>query len=57
MKVMLDSGAFAPTRAHKNDAGLALRSPLRIEVSVNGAAVFDSRADVELSSGTIAVWK
>lgn len=32
MKFTLDSGAFAPTRAHKTDAGLDLRSPICIEV-------------------------
>ena len=27
MKVMLDKGAYMPVRAHKDDAGLDLRSP------------------------------
>ena len=30
MKFTLDSGAFAPTRAHKTDAGLDLRSPTSV---------------------------
>ena len=38
MKVMLDTGAFAPTRAHKTDAGLDLRSPIYIEVPAKGSA-------------------
>ena len=42
MKFTLDSGAFAPTRAHKTDAGLDLRSPICIEVPANGSVVIDT---------------
>ena len=52
MKVMLDSGAFAPTRAHKTDAGLDLRSPICIEVPAKGSAVIDTGVHVELPVGT-----
>lgn len=48
MKVMLDSGAFEPTRAHKTDAGLDLRSPICIEVPAKGSAVIDTGVHVEL---------
>ena len=52
MKVMLDSGAFAPERAHKTDAGLDLRSPICIEVPAKGSAVIDTGVHVELPVGT-----
>ena len=57
MKVMLDSGAFAPTRAHKTDAGLDLRSPICIEVPANGSAVIDTGVHVELPNGTVGFLK
>lgn len=57
MKVMLDSGAFEPTRAHKTDAGLDLRSPICIEVPANGSAVIDTGVHVELPNGTVGFLK
>ena len=57
MKVMLDSGAFAPTRAHKTDAGLDLRSPIFIEVPANGSSVIDTGVHVELPIGTVGFLK
>ena len=57
MKVMLDSGAFAPTRAHKTDAGLDLRSPICIEVPAKGSAVIDTGVHVELPVGTAGFLK
>lgn len=57
MKVMLDSGAFAPTRAHKTDAGLDLRSPICIEVPANGSAVIDTGIHIELPNGTVGFLK
>ena len=57
MKVMLDSGAFAPTRAHKTDAGLDLISPICIEVPAKGSAVIDTGVHVELPVGTAGFLK
>ena len=57
MKFTLDSGAFAPTRAHKTDAGLDLRSPICIEVPANGSAVIDTGVHVELPNGTVGFLK
>ena len=57
MKVMLDSGAFAPERAHKTDAGLDLRSPICIEVPAKGSAVIDTGVHVELPVGTAGFLK
>ena len=57
MKVMLDSGAFEPTRAHKTDAGLDLRSPICIEVPAKGSAVIDTGVHVELHIGNAGFLK
>ena len=57
MKVMLDSGAFAPTRAHKTDAGFDLRSPICIEVPAKGSVVIDTGVHVELPVGTAGFLK
>ena len=57
MKFMLDSGAFAPTRVHKTDAGLDLRSPICIEVPAKGSAVIDTGVHVELPVGTAGFLK
>lgn len=57
MKVMLDSCAFAPTRAHKTDAGLDLRSPICIKVPAKGSAVIDTGVHVELPVGTAGFLK
>ena len=57
MKVMLDSGAFAPTRAHKTDAGLDLRSPICIEVPARGSVVIDTGVHIELPIGTVGFLK
>ena len=57
MKVMLDSGAFAPTRAHKTDAGVELRSPVCIEVPATRSAVIDPGIRVALPNGTVGFLK
>ena len=57
MKVKLDQGALAPTRAHKTDAGLDLRSPISVEVPSRGSAVIDTGVHVELPIGTVGFLK
>ena len=57
MKFTLDSGAFAPTRAHKTDAGLDLRSPISVEVPARGSVVIDTGVHVELPNGTVGFLK
>lgn len=57
MKVKLDQGAFAPTRAHKTDAGLDLRSPISVEVPARGSVVIDTGVHIELPNGTVGFLK
>ena len=57
MKVKLDQGALAPTRARKTDAGLDLRSPISVEVPSRGSVVIDTGVHIELPNGTVGFLK
>lgn len=48
MKIQLDLGAYAPTRAHDTDAGLDLYSRERKIIPANGSAVFRTGVHVEI---------
>lgn len=51
MKVKLDPGAFTPTRAHKTDAGLDLRTPKTRVVPPNSSVVINTGIHIELPHG------
>lgn len=51
MKVKLDQGAFAPTRAHDIDAGLDLYAMDDRIVEAKGSAIFRTGVHVELTKG------
>lgn len=57
MKVMLDAGAFALTRAHRMDAGLDIKSPVTTKVHAHGSTVIDTGVHVELPHGTAGMIK
>lgn len=48
MKIKLDPGAIAPTRAHPDDAGLDIYSREDKVVPARGSAIFDTGVHVEL---------
>lgn len=48
MKVKLDDGAYAPTRAHGTDAGYDLRSPCCADVPAHGSVTIETGVHVEL---------
>ena len=48
MKIMLDQGAYMPTRAHKTDAGLDLYAREAQIVPAKESAIFDTGVHVEL---------
>jgi len=52
MKVLLEKGAYAPTRAHSTDAGLDLYCKEDQTVPAHGSAVFDTGVHVQLPEGT-----
>lgn len=57
MKVMIDEGAYMPTRAHSTDAGLDLYSPVDVMLMPQANAVIDTGVHVELPPGTVGFLK
>lgn len=57
MKVVLDKGAYMPVRAHKDDAGLDLRSPDTFIVKAGKSLKIDSGVHVEIPAGYVGFLK
>lgn len=59
MKVMLDEGAYLPTKAHEDDAGWDLYSREDGDVTIpgEGSYVFDTGVHVEIPSGYVGMIK
>lgn len=57
MKVMLDEGAYMPTRAHRTDAGFDLYSPVDVMIMPQANAVIDTGVHVELPPGSAGFLK
>lgn len=51
MQIMLDNGAYMPSRGHKTDAGLDLRTPKAMTVPAYGSVIIDTGVHVELPHG------
>ena len=52
MKIEIDDGGYAPTRAYPTDAGLDLYSPVTVYIPARGNAVIDTLVHIELPHGT-----
>lgn len=57
MKIMLDDGAFVPTRAHEADAGLDLYAREKTIVLAKEYATFDTGVHIELPPDTVGFIK
>ena len=57
MKVVLDPGAFAPTRAYPTDAGLDLYAQETQIVPAKESAIFDTGVHIELPPNTTGFLK
>ena len=57
MKIMLDDGAFMPTRAHEADAGLDLYAREDAIVSAKESVTFDTGVHIELPPDTVGFIK
>lgn len=55
MKIKLDEGAIMPTRAHKTDAGLDIKSRERKIVPARSSAIFHTGVHIQLPPGTAGV--
>lgn len=51
MEIMLDNGAYMPSRGHKTDAGLDLRTPKAVTVPAYGNVSVDTGVHVALPHG------
>ena len=57
MKIKLDKGAYMPTRAHDDDAGLDIYARETQIVPARGSAIFDTGVHIELPKGTVGMIK
>ena len=57
MKIMLDEGAYMPTRAHETDAGLDLYARETCVVYARESAIFDTGVHIELPPDTVGFLK
>lgn len=57
MKVVLDPGAYMPTRAHEDDAGLDLYSTESLYVMGKRSATIDTGVHVEIPKGYVGMVK
>lgn len=51
MEIVLDDGAYMPSRGYGTDAGLDLRTPKAVTVPAYGSAIVDTGVHVALPSG------
>ena len=51
MEIMLDNGAYMPSRSHGTDAGLDLRTPKAVTVPAYGSVIVDTGVHVALPQG------
>lgn len=57
MKIKLDNGAFMPTRAHEDDAGLDIYATETKIIPAKGSAIFDTGVHIELPKNTVGMLK
>lgn len=57
LKIQLDNGAFRPERAHADDAGLDLRSPVDVIVKPGEAVDIDTGVHVAIPHGFVGMLK
>lgn len=57
MKVMLDNGAYAPTRAYDWDGGLDIYSPVSQVIPARSSAIFDTGVHVAVPVGCVGELK
>jgi len=57
INVMLDDGAYIPTRAHKSDAGLDLYTPIDFTLGSNCEIIIDTGVHVEIPDGYVGMIK
>lgn len=51
IKIKLDKGAYMPERAHEADAGMDLKSPIKVRIPAYGSAVIDTGVHMAIPAG------
>lgn len=57
IKYLLDDGAFPIEKAHREDAGLDIRTPKKFDVPARGSAIVDTGVHVEIPFGYVGMIK
>ena len=57
MKVKIDPGCYVPERAHKDDAGLDLRTPHEVFIPAGSSAVIDTGVHMQIPAGMVGMLK
>lgn len=57
MKIMLDINALPPMRAHADDAGLDLRSPVDVIIKPHASVLIDTGVHVAIPAGCVGFLK
>ena len=57
MKIVLDENAYMPTKAHFDDAGFDLYSPLSVVIPKRGYKVIDTGVHIQIPSGMVGFLK
>ena len=57
LKIILDDGAIMPSRAHEDDSGLDIMTPIDFTVPAHGSAFIDSGLHVQLPKNTTGFLK
>lgn len=57
MKILLDHGAFPLIRAHEDDAGLDIRSPVDVIIKPHASVLIDTGVHVAVPAGCVGFLK
>lgn len=57
MNVMLDTGAYKPVKAHKEDAGFDIKTPVHIAVPPHESRMVNTGVHVEVPTGYVGMIK
>ena len=57
MKIILDVGAYLPTYAHDDDAGMDLRTPVAFIVPAHGSYTVDTGVHIQIPVGQVGFIK
>lgn len=55
MKFVVEKGGFAPIREHRDDAGIDLKTPIRVIIYPHSAAHIDLLVRVEIPKGYVGL--